>query len=71
MDECPTHEACKENKTIPTVQSLYYGFIEMKERKPACICFESAIHRPLNIVGDKSKYLNISGFPLVVKPYQK
>ena len=52
-------------------KSLQDRITELKERKPACTCFESAIHHPLKIVEYWFKYLSIDGFPVVVKPYLK
>ena len=57
--------------TIPTGQSLQDRLTELKEKKPACAYFESAIHHPLKIVEDRFKFMSIDGRSVVVKPYPK
>ena len=56
---------------IPTGQSLQDQLTELKEKKPACAYFESAIHHPLKIVEDRFKFMSIDGRSVVVKPYPK
>ena len=56
---------------IPPGQIIYDWLTELKERKPACACFESAIHHPLKTVEDRFKCLSIDGRPFVVKPSSK
>ena len=56
---------------IPTGQSLQDRLTDLKDMKPACACFQIAIHYPLKIFEDKFKCLSIDEHPVVVKPYPK
>ena len=57
--------------TIPNGKSLKDCLAELKQRKPACACFESVIRHPLKIVENRFKCLSFYGIPVVVKPYPK
>ena len=56
---------------VPTIQSQQDRLTELKERNPACACFDSAIHHPLKTAEYPFKCLIIDGRQVMVKPYPK